>query len=100
MTPPPPPLETLSVEAADQALKYVIFLVNVEALYNVALGMYDFGLVVMVAQQSQKDPREYLPFLTELSKLEKFQQRFRIDDYLGRKEKALINLKQDGNGDD
>jgi elongator complex protein 1 len=42
------------VDEAEQAMKYVIFLVNVDALYNVALGMYDFSLVVMVAQHSHK----------------------------------------------
>jgi elongator complex protein 1 len=38
-----------------------------------------------------------LPFLTELSKLEKFEQRYRIDDHLGRREKALRNLRKTGN---
>ncbi|KAJ3332544.1 hypothetical protein HDU76_013855, partial [Blyttiomyces sp. JEL0837] len=49
-------------------------------------------LVVMVAQYSQKDPREYLPFLTELRQLSKYRQRFRIDDHLERWESAVGNL--------
>jgi hypothetical protein len=36
------------------AIKYIIFLTNVNQLYDVALGMYDFQLVLMVAQYSQK----------------------------------------------
>ncbi|KAL2911621.1 putative elongator complex protein 1 [Polyrhizophydium stewartii] len=88
--------ETRSSDAAESALKYLIFLADVDKLYDVALGMYDFPLVLMVAQHSQKDPRDYLPFLSELQKLPKFYQRFRIDDHLGRRESALENLSQAG----
>jgi len=80
----------------EEAIKYIIFLSNVNQLYNVALGMYDFQLVLMIAQYSQKDPKEYLPFLRELRALDKYEQRFRIDDHLGRRESALRNLKAAG----
>lgn len=43
-----------------------------------------------------KDPREYLPFLRELRALEKYYQRFKIDDHLKRYEKALKNLSLAG----
>lgn len=39
---------------AELALKYVCWLADVNNLYDVALGMYDFDLVNMVAQKSQK----------------------------------------------
>ena len=39
---------------AEEALKYTLFLVDVNQLYDVALGMYDFQLVLMVAEKSQK----------------------------------------------
>ena len=39
---------------AEDALKYSLFLVDVNQLYDVALGMYDFSLVLMVAEKSQK----------------------------------------------
>ncbi|KAI9206900.1 IKI3 family-domain-containing protein [Polychytrium aggregatum] len=81
-----------SVSLAEEALKYVIFLADADQLYDVALGMYDFSLVLMVAQHSQKDPREYLPFLSELSKLEMRYQHFKIDDHLKRYSRALKNL--------
>lgn len=38
----------------EDAIKYVIFLTDVNRLFDVALGMYDFGLVLMIAQFSQK----------------------------------------------
>ncbi|KAI8827292.1 IKI3 family-domain-containing protein [Fimicolochytrium jonesii] len=103
----PPDLETAmqrimqvkkqeSSEAADVALKYVIFLADVDKLYDVALGMYDFPLTLMVAQHSQKDPREYLPFLSGLQKLEPHYQRYMIDDHLGKRAKALGHLSLAG----
>ncbi|GMK55839.1 hypothetical protein CspeluHIS016_0208950 [Cutaneotrichosporon spelunceum] len=83
-------------EIAQEAIKYIIFLSNVNQLFDVALGMYDFQLVLMVAQYSQKDPKEYLPFLRELRALDTHEQRFRIDDHLGRRESALRNLHAGG----
>ncbi|OCF35522.1 elongator complex protein 1 [Kwoniella heveanensis BCC8398] len=83
-------------EIVEDAIKYIIFLSDVNKLYDVALGMYNFQLVLMIAQYSQKDPKEYLPFLRELRALDKWEQRFRIDDYLARRESALRNLKQSG----
>jgi len=78
--------------AIEDAVKYIIFLVDADTLFDVALGMYDFSLVLLVAQHAQKDPREYLPFLRELRALEKYYQRFRIDDHLKRYKSALRNL--------
>ncbi|KAJ3255625.1 hypothetical protein HK103_006150 [Boothiomyces macroporosus] len=85
-----------SVDSADTALKYLIFLVDVNKLFDVALGMYDFSLVLMVAQHSHKDPREYLPFLSNLQKMESNYQKFSIDDHLGKKVKALKHLAMCG----
>ena len=42
------------VVTSEEALKYILFLVDVDRLYDVALGMYDFQLVLMVAEKSQK----------------------------------------------
>ena len=39
-----------------------------------------------------QDPREYLPFLRELRALDKYYQRFRVDDHLKRYESALRHL--------
>ncbi|TPX36697.1 hypothetical protein SmJEL517_g01227 [Synchytrium microbalum] len=85
-----------SVEAAESALKYVVFLADANRLYDVALSMYDLQLVVMVAQHTLKDPREYLPFLSEIQKLRPEHQKFRIDDALGNREKALSHLRDAG----
>jgi elongator complex protein 1 len=77
---------------AEKAIKYLIFLADVNLLFNVALGIYDFPLVLMVAQHSQKDPREYLSFLEELNKHEINYRKFKIDNHLEKYPKALANL--------
>ena len=96
-------------DIVEDAVKFIIFLSNVNQLYDVALGMYDFQLVLMVAQYSQKvcsrrildrgrldieaqDPKEYLPFLKELRALDDWERKFRIDDHLGRYSKALAHI--------
>jgi elongator complex protein 1 len=77
-------------EALNQSLTYLIFLVDVEKLYNVALGQYNLPLALSIARRSQKDPKEYVPFLEGLAELDHDSvRRFRIDSYLSRHGKAL-----------
>ncbi|XP_041879524.1 elongator complex protein 1 isoform X2 [Corvus kubaryi] len=82
--------------SAEEALKYLLFLVDVNELYDYSLGTYDFDLVVMVAEKSQKDPKEYLPFLNALQKMETNYQRYTIDRHLKRYTKALGHLSKCG----
>ncbi|KAG0142181.1 hypothetical protein CROQUDRAFT_82453 [Cronartium quercuum f. sp. fusiforme G11] len=81
-----------NVEKVDDAIKYIIFLSDANELYNVALSMYDLPLVVLIAQYSQKDPKEYLPFLQSLRELEEDMRKFKIDDYLGNYQTAIKHL--------
>uniref|UniRef100_A0A8B9TK49 Elongator complex protein 1 n=1 Tax=Anas platyrhynchos TaxID=8839 RepID=A0A8B9TK49_ANAPL len=82
--------------SAEEALKYLLFLVDVNELYDYSLGTYDFDLVIMVAEKSQKDPKEYLPFLNTLQKMETNYQRYTIDKHLKRYAKALGHLSKCG----
>ena len=53
----------------EEALKYLLFLVDVNEMYDVALGTYDFDLVLMVAEKSQKVKLRFFSkffFTTEL----------------------------------
>ncbi|XP_038147078.1 LOW QUALITY PROTEIN: elongator complex protein 1 [Cyprinodon tularosa] len=90
------PPETAGAVSAEEALKYLLFLVNVNDLYEHSLGTYDFDLVLMVAEKSQKDPKEYLPFLNMLKTLEPNYQRYTIDKHLKRYRKALVHLSKSG----
>lgn len=85
-------------QTAEEAVKYIIFLADADKLFDVALGMYDFALTLLIAQHAQrKDPREYLPFLRELRSFSPPEyQRFKIDDHLKRHSKALSWLFKAG----
>uniref|UniRef100_A0A7N6BIW1 Elongator complex protein 1 n=1 Tax=Anabas testudineus TaxID=64144 RepID=A0A7N6BIW1_ANATE len=89
-------ISTPGAVSAEEALKYLLFLVNVNDLYEHSLGTYDFDLVLMVAEKSQKDPKEYLPFLNMLKSLEPNYQRYTIDKHLKRYKKALHHLSKCG----
>ncbi|XP_053669456.1 elongator complex protein 1 [Anopheles marshallii] len=79
-------------EPAEEALRYLLYLVEVNVLYDEALGMYDFGLVLFVATKSQKDPKEYLPFLNELKRMDEYYRKYRIDCHLKRYDRALEHI--------
>jgi elongator complex protein 1 len=76
-------------------LKYLIFLSNVDELYDIALGMYDVELVMLIAKKSQKDPKEYLRFFEEISKYKDVNyQHYKIDLHLKKYVKALHHLSK------
>jgi len=85
---------------AEQAVEHICFLVDVNKLFDHALGLYNLDLTLLVAQQSQRDPREYLPYIQELHKMPPLNRQFAIDDKLERREKALGYLKELGNIED
>ncbi|KAJ2909750.1 putative elongator complex protein 1 [Coemansia aciculifera] len=97
-TPPDVPaalqmLAPLSTDERDSALTYLLFLSDVEAVYKAALGLYDLPLALLVAQRSQRDPREYLAELGSLNALRSEEyRRFKIDAQLGRTELAVQHL--------
>ena len=61
-------------------------------LWNRMLG----SELIKVISNLIQDPREYLPFLRELRALDKYYQRFKIDDHLKRYQSALKNLSLAG----
>ncbi|CAI4226142.1 unnamed protein product [Auanema sp. JU1783] len=61
-------------------LHHVSFFVTDGSMFNAALATYDLSLTVQVAEASNRDPKEYLPLLNELRKLEPEEYRkYRID---------------------
>ncbi|KAI9734749.1 MAG: hypothetical protein M1818_006736 [Claussenomyces sp. TS43310] len=85
-------LMSLNESMAEKAIEHICFLADVNKLYDNALGLYNLDLALLVAQQSQKDPREYLPFLQSLQEMETLRRQFSIDDHLGRHDQALLSL--------
>lgn len=80
----------------DEGLRHLLYIVDVNELFDVSLGTYNFDLVLMVAEKSQKDPKEYLPFLNDLKKLEENYMKYKIDLYLKRYKKALQSIVKCG----
>ncbi|KAH6605033.1 hypothetical protein Trco_006740 [Trichoderma cornu-damae] len=78
---------------AEKAVEHICFLVDVNRVYEHALGLYNLDLALLVAQQSQRDPREYLPFIRNLHVLSELRRKFEIDDHLARRQKALGHLQ-------
>ena len=76
----------------EHAVEHICFLADTNQLYDTALGIYDLDVALLVAQQSQKDPREYLPYLQSLHDMQPLRQKFTIDDDLKRYQKALSHL--------
>lgn len=76
----------------DGAIEHICFLADVNRLFDNALGLYDLELALLVAQQSQKDPKEYLPFLQNLQSQSALRRQFSIDNHLNRYQKALHHL--------
>ncbi|OBT44189.1 hypothetical protein VE00_04835 [Pseudogymnoascus sp. WSF 3629] len=85
---------------ADKAVEHICFLADINKLYEHALGLYNLDLTLLIAQQSQKDPREYLPFLQKLQEMPVLRRQFSIDDHLGRHAKALTSLKDSSPADE
>lgn len=93
-------LQSEDAKMAEKAVEHICFLVDVNRLYETALGLYNLDLALLVAQQSQRDPREYLPFMQHLHSLSPLRRSFEIDEHLTRREKALTHLKDLGEFDE
>ena len=48
------------------AMKWLLVLVDASIVYEAALATYDMDLTLMVAALSQRDPREYRPFIEHM----------------------------------
>ncbi|KAG2547527.1 hypothetical protein PVAP13_9KG106720 [Panicum virgatum] len=83
--------------SAEESLKHLLWLTDTEAVFGAALGLYDLNLAAIVALNSQKDPKEFLPFLKNLECLPPAVMRYTIDLRLGRYESALRNIVSAGN---
>ncbi|OAD52932.1 Elongator complex protein 1 [Eufriesea mexicana] len=89
--------ETEEYTMSNEALKYLLYIVDVNILFDIALGMYDFDLTMFIASKSQKDPKEYIPFLNDLKILNENCMKYSIDLYLKRYESALEHIVKESN---
>ncbi|GME73990.1 unnamed protein product [Ambrosiozyma monospora] len=78
----------------EKTVQHLCFLLDVLKLYNISLSTYNIPLTLVIAQQSQMDPKEYLPFLQNLHVQTDLRKKFLIDTHLKNFEKALDSLIQ------
>lgn len=78
--------------SSDDAIRYLLYLVDVNVMFDIAMGMYDFELALFVASKSQKDPKEYIPLLNDLKKREENYMKYSIDKHLKRYDSALNHI--------
>lgn len=81
-------------KTADQALEYLCWVVNADTLFDFSLKTYDFELVILVAKYTQKDPKEYLPYLKKLQEMDPVLMRYQINMDLKNYEDALYELSK------
>ncbi|EXJ85914.1 hypothetical protein A1O1_06283 [Capronia coronata CBS 617.96] len=85
-------LRQTSEEEADMAVAHLCFLTDANRLFDAALALYDLDLTLLVAQNAQRDPREYMPFLQSLHEMPVLRRRYQIDNHLKKYSKALASL--------
>ncbi|KAL8518812.1 hypothetical protein ACS0TY_009965 [Phlomoides rotata] len=78
--------------SSEESLKHLLWLSDSEAVFEAALGLYDLNLAAIVALNSQKDPKEFLPFLQELECMPTILMQYNIDLKLQRHESALRHI--------
>ena len=71
--------------SSKEVLEYLSWVADAETLYSVALGTFDLKLAVIVAETTQRDPKEYLPYVEALRA---------ITDPLDRSFKICLDTKQ------
>lgn len=85
-------LRQSSEDEADMAVSHLCFLTDANRLFDAGLALYDLELALLVAQNAQRDPREYMPFLQSLQNLPMLRRRYQIDHHLKKHGKALVSL--------
>lgn len=86
----------ITYPSSEGALKHLLWLSDSDAVFEAALGLYDLNLAAIVALNSQRDPKEFLPFLQDLERMPAHFMRYNIDLKLRRFEKALKHIVSAG----
>ncbi|KAL0350693.1 UNVERIFIED_CONTAM: Elongator complex protein 1 [Sesamum radiatum] len=85
-----------SYPSSEESLKHLLWLSDSDAVFEAALGLYDLNLAAIVALNSQRDPKEFLPLLQELEHMPTLLMQYNIDLKLQRYESALRHIVSAG----
>ncbi|XP_009859423.2 elongator complex protein 1 [Ciona intestinalis] len=75
-----------------EGLRHLHVMVEGRVLYRESLATYDLELALMVAQVSNDDPKEYMPFLNKLKQMDPDYRNYEIDMFLKNYSRALVNI--------
>lgn len=78
--------------SVDEIFHRVVPLTTSEDLLKAALSVQDFKLIQWIANKTQLDPLEYIPFFKELHKMEPNYKSYKINNYLKRYDLAFEHL--------
>lgn len=76
----------------DMILNRISNQIHVEKLFNCALVIQDYDLIQLIGSKTQKDPLEYIPFLTELQKMDDNYRNYKIYYHVKRYNDAFLAL--------
>lgn len=83
-------VNNLDLDSQREALKFMLYFIDIDQLFLEALSTYRTEIALMVASASNKDPKEYLILLSGFDKIEcKLERAYEIDMYTKNYEKAL-----------
>lgn len=85
-----------TTQMRESALKYLVLIYkdSADALFDFALGLYDFPLVILVSTQTNRDPRSYIALIAYYNTLPELERKFQIDVRLSKFDSALEHLMQ------
>ncbi|XP_066904475.1 elongator complex protein 1 isoform X2 [Halyomorpha halys] len=86
--------KAIQLASNEVAMQHLMFIVDSNKLYMEALGVYNLNAALKIAEKSQKDPKEYIPYLNSLKSMEFNYMRFVIDKKLKRYESALTHISK------
>lgn len=79
----------------NEGVKFLSLIVNVNKLFDEALGTYDFDILLMVASKSNKDPKEYIALINSFMEIQDENYRkYKIDLHLQRYKSCLLHLSK------
>lgn len=79
----------------EDAIKFLLQSIDLNKLLEEALGTYDFDILLIVASNSNKDPKEYLALIKQFKDInDENYRKYKIDLHLQRYKNGLRNLSK------
>lgn len=82
-------------DKSESGLRFLLYMIDIEKLFEEAMGTYDSNIALMVANISNKDPKEYLNLINGFDVIQETEYRkYKIDLHIKRYDKAITHLME------